>query len=127
MKPITPHTLANLGPSWSRLVGPKVLQVQQTFFTREPLSRLVGSYRDKIVRTEGREYYYEVFTKKILQTKYPRSAIPKNGVDWKDGEKMKLTLSFQNVVEFIVGEKLTGFNPTFTADRIELDHGWENP
>ena len=127
MKPITPHTIAKMGAAWRYKLGKKAAEIEKTFFTREPLSRLVGSYRDKIVRTEGREYYYEIFTKQILSTKYPNSAIPKNGVDWKDGKSTNLTMSFQNVVEFLLGEKLSGFNPQLQAFQIPLEHGWDPP
>ena len=32
------------------------------FFVRNPITRLISAYRDKIECREGREFYYQVFT-----------------------------------------------------------------
>ena len=36
-------------------------------FVREPMSRLVSAWKDRIARPENREYYYTRFTKKIIE------------------------------------------------------------
>ena len=36
-------------------------------FVREPMSRLVSAWKDKIARSEGREFFYTRYTKKIIE------------------------------------------------------------
>ena len=36
-------------------------------FVREPMSRLVSAWKDKIARSEGRAYYYNLYTKQIIE------------------------------------------------------------
>ena len=38
-------------------------------FGREPMGRIVSAWKDKIYRSEGREFYYERYTKEIIRTK----------------------------------------------------------
>ena len=52
---------------------------------------------------------------KILALKYPNSRIPKNPMEWNFGIESNLTLTFQNLVEYLLGEELTGFDEKFEA------------
>ena len=68
---------------------------------REPLVRFVASYKDKIERYGGEEYYYKLITAKILGTKYPRSMLPSSQTEWfEKRDELGLKLSFLNMVEW---------------------------
>ena len=113
--PLRSNYAYELSKNWKLELSEKYNSLKKTFFTREPLSRLVGSFRDKIQRLQGRDYFYEEITMKILALKYPNSRIPKNPMEWNFGIESNLTLTFQNLVEYLLGEELTGFDEKFEA------------
>jgi len=65
----------------------------EIFFTRDPFSRFVASYRDKIERIEGRQFFYDKITRPLLQVKYPNSLTPKYGWSWNSGTFSNLTMT----------------------------------
>ena len=45
-------------------------------FARDPMSRLVSAWKDKIDRIYGHAYYYKHFTRRILSLLHPNVLIP---------------------------------------------------
>jgi len=91
MAPVRPHLISELGRRYfdkalsSARLNHK--QYEEIFFTREPFSRFVGCYRDKIERLVGRQYYYATVIIPILQIKYPSAYLPIRGEHWNHGKK----------------------------------------
>ena len=51
-------------------------------FVREPMSRLVSAWRDKIENlSPNRQFYYDKFTSNILRINNPGRKIPEKAVD----------------------------------------------
>ena len=77
-----------------------VKQLPVLAIVREPLVRFLASYKDKIQRTSGRQFYYNTITARILDAKYPNSAIPSSQHEWEMTKtKTGLVLTFQNMIE----------------------------
>jgi len=123
--PLLISKLGQQGWNFEEDLGDKADSLEETLFTREPFTRLAGSYRDKITRN-NRKFYYTLITKKILHLKYPNSSIPNDLVEWGFGIASNLTLSFQNFVEYMVGDRMTGTDPHYRAKEWKLYHGWES-
>lgn len=129
MKPLRPHVVHSLGHRFyfmEKKLHDRQLSIKEIFFTREPFSRFVGSFRDKIERLDGRQYYYETVTLPILQQKYPSADLPKYGWDWDFGKTSNLTMTFQNFIEYIVGDHLTGYDAQFKPDCIQVINNCSN-
>ena len=114
MAPVRPHLISELGrQAFYRVLSmakARHKEYSEIFFTREPFSRFVGSYRDKIERLTGRQYYYDRVTRPILQLKYPNTYLPLLGEDWNHGATSNLKMSFQNFVEYHVGDPISGYD-----------------
>ena len=91
-------------------------ELSLVYFAREPFTRLLGSYRDKIERLKGRQFYYESVTQNILRTKYPKAYLPLWGTGWNHGKCNNLTVTFENVLEYIISEQITGYDPDYIPD-----------
>lgn len=91
-------------------------ELSLVYFARDPFTRLLGSYRDKIERLEGRQFFYTTVTQVILRAKYPKAHLPFWGTSWYHGKCNNLTVTFENVVEYITFEQITGFDPDYIPD-----------
>ena len=49
---------------------------------REPLMRLVATYRERLETTSGQQKYYSSILANILASKYPNAAMPLNGTQF---------------------------------------------
>ena len=67
-------------------------------FTRDPLTRLVSAWKDKIDRVYGHEYYYNHFTKNILAMFHPKTPIPSTQ---KEAFDQGLTVTFKEFITWI--------------------------
>ena len=67
-------------------------------FGREPMSRLVSAWKDKIYRTQDRDFYYERYTKEIIRTMLRRTA-PATAAEAK---KQGIKIDFKTFVNWIV-------------------------
>ena len=67
-------------------------------FARDPMSRLVSAWKDKIDRIYGHAYYYNHFTKNILAMFHPKTPIPSTQ---KKAFDLGLTVSFKEFITWI--------------------------
>ena len=77
-------------------------------FTRDPLTRLVSAWKDKIDRVYGHEYYYNHFTKNILAMFHPKTPIPSIQ---KEAFDEGLTVTFKEFITWIRWDSI--FIPKF--------------
>merc|ERR1712025_1280747 len=95
---------------------------------REPLVRFLASYEDKLREHPRRPYYYKLITSTILAVKYPLSPIPINQLEWLETKnKTGLELTFKNMVEWSLREKLSGYDEDLAFDCSQLKHGCNPP
>jgi len=67
-------------------------------FARDPMSRLVSAWKDKIDRIYGHAYYYNHFTKNILAMFNPKTPIPSTQ---KKAFDQGLTVTFKEFITWI--------------------------
>ena len=67
-------------------------------FARDPMSRLVSAWKDKIDRVYGHQYYYKKFTRHILAKFNPGVPIP---AIQKDAADKGLKVSFKQFLTWI--------------------------
>ena len=82
---------------------------KSVIFTREPMSRLVSAWKDKINRTEGRDFFYQKYSKEIIRSAY-HVRPPKDAAH---AVQQGLTISFKTFVQWLI-----------KGQNVQLDEHW---